>query len=53
MKKHHDELSTPAILGISLAFAIVGAIVYGLATPISPARLIALSHHAVNQTVTW
>ena len=53
MKKQHDELSTPAILGISAVFAVVGVIVYGLAMPIAPAKLIALSHHAVNQSVTW
>jgi hypothetical protein len=50
--KQHDELSAPAILGISIAIAIVGAIVYGLATPIAPAKLIALSHQAVDRTVT-
>jgi hypothetical protein len=52
MKKIDRELSAPAIFGIALAFAIAGATVYALATPIAPVKLIALSHGAVVQTAS-
>jgi len=50
--KKNEELSTPAILSISVAFAVIGLLAYALVAPIAPAKLIALTHSAINQTTT-
>jgi hypothetical protein len=50
--KKYEELSTPAILGISAGFAVVGLLTYALVAPVAPAKLIALAHSAINQTIT-
>jgi hypothetical protein len=49
--KRSEELSTPAILGISIAIALFGLVAYGMLAPIAPAKLIALAHNAFNQPI--
>ena len=52
MTRKNSELSTLSILAISVVFAILGSIFYGLMAPIPPAKRIALAHAAVNEMAT-
>ncbi len=49
MAERHSELSSVAILAIAIVIAAAGGAVYLLATPISPAKMVALEHAAINQ----
>jgi hypothetical protein len=51
MTKGGSELSTVSILAISLAIAMVGLVAYLLVTPVSPAKLVALEHAALNDSI--
>jgi hypothetical protein len=52
MAERHSELSSVAILAISMVIAAVGGAAYLLATPISPAKMVAMEHAAINEPVT-
>jgi hypothetical protein len=51
MAERHSELSSVAILAIAIVIAAAGGAVYLLATPISPAKMVALEHAAINQPI--
>ena len=52
MRKDSKELSAPAILGISFAFAICGLLVYAMLAPVPPAVYVALGHSVMERSVT-
>jgi hypothetical protein len=52
MTAPHRELSSAAILAISMVFAVVGVLTYLLTTPISPAKMVALEHAAFSEPFT-
>jgi hypothetical protein len=51
MTRRHSELSTAAILAISIAITMVGCVVYLIATPIPPAKIVALEHAAMSEPI--
>ena len=51
MRSNSEELSSPAILGISFAFAICGLLVYAMLAPVPPAVYVALGHSVMEQSV--
>jgi hypothetical protein len=46
-----DELSTLSLLGVSLAFAVVGLAAYLLLVPISPNVRVAMGHAAIDDPI--
>ena len=50
MTTRHLELSTPAIIVASIAFAVMGTLAYGLMTPISPNTRVAVAFSALHQS---
>jgi len=52
MAERHSELSSASILAISMVIAAVGCAAYLLVAPISPAKIVALEHAAINESVT-
>jgi hypothetical protein len=51
MAGKHSELSSIAVLAISMVIAVVGGAVYFLVTPVSPAKLVALGHAAISEPI--
>jgi hypothetical protein len=51
MTRRHSELSTAAILAISIAITAVGCVAYLIVTPIPPAKMVALEHAAMSESV--
>jgi hypothetical protein len=52
MDKRRSELSSASILVISMVITAIGGAFYLLATPISPAKMVALEHAALSEPVT-
>jgi hypothetical protein len=52
MAERHSELSSVGILAISIVIAAVVCAAYLLVAPISPAKIVALEHAAISESVT-
>jgi hypothetical protein len=47
--KRNSELSTVALVSISLTFAVIGSLVFAIVTPIPPNKLVSLEHSLVSE----
>jgi hypothetical protein len=52
MVQQNPELSSASILVISVVVALAGLVAYCLLTPISPAKMVALGHAAMSESIT-